>query len=76
MIKYTVPIQSQVKIKIYNSLGENIAELINVTQSAGSYQIAWEAGNLASGIYFYSLEVIPSDGNQIYHSVKKMILLK
>jgi len=43
---------------------------------AGNYEVDWNAVQYASGIYFYSLEAIPSDGNQVYHSVKKMILLK
>ncbi len=75
-IRYAVPLQSYVTVKIYNSLGENIAELINLSQSAGSYQVDWNASNVASGIYFYSIEVIPTDGSEYFHSVKKMILLK
>jgi hypothetical protein len=75
-IRYAIPIQSQVKVKIYNSIGESIAELVNLTQSAGSYQVNWDAGNVASGIYFYSIEAIPTDGTKYFHSVKKMILLK
>jgi hypothetical protein len=75
-IRYAVPIQSQVKIKIYNSIGENIAELVNLTQSAGSYQVNWDAENVASGIYFYSIQAVPTDGSDLFQSVKKMILLK
>ena len=61
---------------MYNSIGENIAELINAIQSAGSYEINWDAGNVASGIYFYSIEAIPVDGSEFFRSVRKMILLK
>jgi hypothetical protein len=75
-IRYSLPLQSQVTVKIYNSIGENISELVNFTQSAGSYQVNWNAGNVASGIYFYSIEAIPTDGSEVFRSVKKMILLK
>jgi hypothetical protein len=75
-IRYSLPLQSQVSVKIYNSIGENISELVNSTQSAGSYQANWNAGNVASGIYFYSIEAIPTDGSEVFRSVKKMILLK
>jgi hypothetical protein len=75
-IRYSVPRQSYVTVKIYNSLGENIAELVNLTQCADTYEVAWNAGNVASGIYFYSIEAIPTDGSKSFRSVRKMILLK
>ncbi|MCH8032997.1 MAG: aryl-sulfate sulfotransferase [Bacteroidetes bacterium] len=76
IIRYSIPIQSKVNLTIYNSIGENIAELINANQNAGSYEINWVAGNFASGIYFYSIVAIPSDGTEIFRSARKMILLK
>jgi hypothetical protein len=75
-IRYSLPIQSQVTVKIYSSIGENISEIVKLTQSAGSYQVNWNASNVASGIYFYSIEAIPSDGTKKFRSVRKMILLK
>jgi len=75
-IRYSIPTQNNVSIKVYNSIGENIAELINAIQSAGSYEVSWDAGNVASGIYFYSIEAIPVDGSEFFRSVRKMILLK
>jgi hypothetical protein len=75
-IKYSIPVQSQVSIKVFNSIGEKITELVNLNQSAGSYQVNWDAENLSSGIYLYSIEAIPNDGSALFQSVKKMILLK
>ncbi|MCH8034952.1 MAG: aryl-sulfate sulfotransferase, partial [Bacteroidetes bacterium] len=75
-IRYSIPTQSNVRLRVYNSIGENIADLINSNQSAGIYEVSWNAGNVASGIYFYSIEAIPTDGTDYFHSVKKMILLK
>jgi len=75
-IRYSIPTQSNVKLRVYNSIGENISDLINANQNAGSYEVSWVAENFASGIYFYSVEAIPSDGTKIFRSVRKMILLK
>jgi len=75
-IRYSIPTQSNVRLRVYNSIGENIAELINAIQSAGSYEVSWDAANVASGIYFYSIEAIPVDGSEFFRSVRKMILLK
>ena len=75
-IRYTIPTQSTVRLRVYNSIGENIADLIDANQNADSYKINWDAGNFASGIYLYSIEAIPSDGTEIFRSVRKMILLK
>ncbi|MGB5848999.1 MAG: aryl-sulfate sulfotransferase, partial [Ignavibacteriaceae bacterium] len=75
-IRYSIPTQSNVRLRVYNSIGENIADLINANQNAGSYEVSWVAENIASGIYLYSIESIPSDGTEIFRSVRKMILLK
>jgi hypothetical protein len=75
-IRYSLPKQSQVKIQIYNLIGENIALLVNRNQNAGSYEVTWDAENSASGIYFYSIKAIPTGGSDFFQSVKKMIILK
>ena len=75
-IRYSIPIQSNVRLRVYNSIGENISNLINDNQNAGNYEINWDSGNFASGIYLCSIEAIPSDGTEIFRSVKKMILLR
>jgi len=69
-INYDLPKQSNVTLKIYNIVGEEIATLINQEQNAGRYQVQWNAAQLASGIYFYQLK----SGDFV--STKKMILLK
>jgi hypothetical protein len=55
-IKYSLPIQSFVTLKIYNAMGEEIATLVNEEKAAGSYDINFNASRLASGIYFYKLQ--------------------
>ncbi len=74
-IKYSVPHNvknktSNVKLVVYDVLGNEIAELVNETQSAGNYQVLFDASNLSSGVYLYKIKV----GN--LNSSKKMILLK
>ena len=69
-IKYSVKEQGLVNLKVYDSLGEVVAELVNQTQPAGTYTVNFNAGRLASGIYFYSISA------KDFHKVKKMILLK
>ncbi len=70
IIKYSVPKVQMVTLKIYNILGQLVSTLINKQQSAGNYEITFNADKLASGIYFYTLNA----GD--FHSTKKMLLLK
>lgn len=69
-INFSIPEKEFVSLKIFNSLGEQVKELVNQNLSAGSYTVDFNAVNLPSGIYFYSLT-----GNK-FSSVKKMILIK
>lgn len=69
-ISYQIPNQSRVTLKIYDLLGNQIVELINKDQSAGSYTVSFNASKISSGIYFYKLQT----GNFI--STKKMVLMK
>ncbi len=61
---------SNVQLNVYNILGEEIATLVNEKQSPGNYSVQFDASNLPSGVYFYTLRV----GDFI--ATKKMILLK
>ncbi|NWG27973.1 MAG: T9SS type A sorting domain-containing protein [Ignavibacteriaceae bacterium] len=70
IIKYSLPKVSDVKLIVYDILGREVAVLINNQQQPGRYEIKWEASNVSSGIYFYSI----SAGN--FQQTKKMILLK
>ncbi len=70
IIRYSVPKAQVVTIKVYNMLGQEVATLLNNMQNPGNYEVNFNANNLASGVYFYTL----SAGN--FKSVKKMMLLK
>ncbi len=70
LISFTIPKESNVKLSVFNVLGEKVATLINEVKSSGTYKINFNGSNLASGIYVYRLEA----GG--YVSSKKMILIK
>jgi flagellar hook assembly protein FlgD len=69
-IKFSIPEVSNVKLTIYNAIGQKVAEIVNSTMEPGSYSINWDATNVASGLYFYELNT------NNFSSVKKMMLLK
>jgi len=69
-IQYRVPSISQVVLKIYDILGNEIATLVNEEKPAGVYEVEFNAATLSSGVYFYQLKA----GEFI--QTKKMILIK
>jgi hypothetical protein len=80
-ILYLLPQAAQVKVSIYNMLGQRVVELANDVQPAGSHQVEWDARNdasqqVASGVYFYRLEAHPLDGSTPFTSIRKMLFLK
>jgi len=69
-IKFDLPKTSKVQVNIFNALGEKIESLVNETLTPGKYQYNWKPKNLASGIYFYTIQA------EDFKSVKKMLLVK
>ncbi len=69
-IEFSLPKDSKVKLVIYNSVGEEVATLVDNQLSAGYYKYNWNASEPTSGIYYYKLI---SDNTFL---VKKMLLLK
>jgi hypothetical protein len=69
-IKYNIPESGFVKLAVYNTLGEEVAVLVNSMVQAGFYEITFDASSLPSGAYFYRLQ---SDN---LNQVKKMLLMK
>lgn len=69
-IKFSIPVKSFVKIKIYSITGSVVATPVNENLSAGEYKFNFNGSGLSSGIYFYKIEA----GN--YTQVRKMVLMK
>jgi hypothetical protein len=69
-IRYTVREAGHVKIVVYNALGEFVTTLVDADQTANEHIVHFDAASLASGVYFYSLEV---NG---YVAMKKMVLIR
>ncbi len=69
-IKFILAKSSYVKIELYNIAGQKVQTLLNKKMQAGTHRLEYNAQNLSSGIYFYSIEA----GD--FQDVKKMILLQ
>ena len=69
-ITYTLPERGNVSLKVYDLLGGEVAQLVNGEIEAGSYEIIFNANNLASGVYFYRLQA----GSFV--QTKKMIIIR
>jgi hypothetical protein len=69
-IKFELPSAGLTQIKIFDILGREVQVLVNKYLNAGIYEVEFDASNLASGIYFYSME---TNG---FKETKKMILTK
>ncbi len=70
IIKYGIPEAGNVKLTVYNPVGEEVAVLVNGYVEAGHYEVTFNASNLPSGMYLYKLE----SPNSV--KIKKMLLLK
>jgi hypothetical protein len=69
-IKFNIPSNEFVTLKVYNVLGSEIATLINDVLNAGSFEVDFNAEGLTSGVYFYTLSTYN------FAETRKMILMK
>ena len=69
-IKYALPEAGYVNLKVYDMLGQEVAELINEVKSAGEYEVQFNASDFPSGIYIYRLQA------EKFTEFKKMSLVK
>ena len=69
-IRYELPTQSDVRLTIYNIMGQEVSELVSGKQAAGEHEVIWNAGYLSSGVYF--VQLVSGDFSQ----TQKVILMK
>ena len=70
LISYQLPLNSEVELSIYNTLGQKVTTLVSKPQPAGYYTIEWNAVSFASGVYYYRIKA------EDFVDMKKMILIK
>ena len=76
IIRYSIPLESRVKLEIFNAIGQRVATLVDGERNAGNYEAEWKDA-VTSGIYFYRLEAVAnSDPNKRFLETKKMLMLK
>jgi len=69
-IGFSIGKAGNVKIKIFDIIGREVATLVNQKLNQGTYVVSWQASNMPSGVYFYVIEA----GD--FKETKKMIILK
>jgi hypothetical protein len=77
MLRYNVPERSNVRLSIFNTLGQQISQVVNGTKDAGHYEQAFNASQLSSGIYFYRIEATSTQNSAMtFVETKKMVLMR
>jgi hypothetical protein len=69
-IRYDLPHESRVTLSVFNLLGQEIVRLVDTHQSAGQYEVPFEASGLSSGVYFYRIQA------GAYTHTKKMVIVR
>lgn len=75
-IAYSIPQMACILLRVYDAMGREVATLVNAEQEAGSYQSQWNVYDRPSGVYYYRIEIRSPDGNFLFMSRKKMILMR
>ena len=77
LIRYQLPVQSKVTLKVYDLLGREVSTLVDEVQGPGFRSVPFSA-NVSGGIYVYRLQARPADGAQVssFSDIKKMIYIR
>jgi photosystem II stability/assembly factor-like uncharacterized protein len=77
ILSYSVPERSKVRLSIFNTLGQQVSQIVNDTKEAGYYENSFNASQLSSGIYFYRIEATSeSNASKTFEDTKKMVLMR
>ncbi len=75
-IEYSIPVEGKVSILIYDIAGREVMNLVNTNQTAGFYSVNFNGANLASGMYFYRINVEGGEEAKNFQATKRMVLIK
>jgi hypothetical protein len=77
IIRFALPKQSRVRLRVFDILGREMASLVDAVQDVGFYEKTWNASGLSSGIYFYRIEAVSIENiTSRFVETKKMLLLR
>lgn len=74
-IEYSLPVEGKVTLRIYDIAGREVMMLVNDVKPVGIHTARFNGANLASGVYFYRMNVDGVD-NKKYEATKRMVLIK
>ncbi|MBK8551005.1 MAG: T9SS type A sorting domain-containing protein [Ignavibacteria bacterium] len=69
-IRYYLPADNNVTLKVYNELGKEVSTLVDKRQNAGNYEVSFDGATLSSGIYYYEIK------SGEFRDAKKMMMIK
>lgn len=72
---YALPVDANVTLTVYNTLGQEVAQLVDGWESAGFHTVTFDASSLSSGVYFYRLSTQSTAGKPVV-MMQKMLLMK
>jgi hypothetical protein len=77
-IRYGLPARALVSLTVFNTLGQEVARLVQGDREAGYHEVEFNARDLSSGVYFYRMLARPTDGRQAGERVqtRKLLLLR
>jgi hypothetical protein len=80
-IPFDLAVTSEVKLSVYNVLGQQVATLVSDLQGAGRHHVVWNGRDrfdrqVASGVYFYRIETKPVDGSAGIVQTRKLVLMR
>jgi hypothetical protein len=80
-IEYTLPAESDVIVKLYSVLGQEVTTLVSETQKRGSHRVRWDGTSsngttVATGVYFLQFEAVSKNGGNAFRQVRKMLLAR
>ena len=75
-IRYEIPVESNVKLTVFNAIGKMVMDLPYRIQEAGTYEVTFNRERNSSGVYFYSITANSIDGKQSFRVTRKMVVMR